>query len=252
MSDWNPEKYLQFKKQRTQPAIDLAKRIDTTGIRSIIDIGCGPGNSTAVLSEIFHGAALKGIDVSESMLQAAREKHPELTFALGSATELAESADLLFSNACLQWIPGHETLIPYLMEHVNEGGCLAVQVPRNQEEPLFRLIRELAAEPKWNLQDVYFEHNDVLTPEAYFDILSPRAKEFDIWETVYHHAMPSHEDMIDWVRSARLRPYLDALSPDDRPAFEAELLERTKEIYPYTTSGEVILKFRRLFFIARK
>lgn len=252
MSDWNPEKYLQFKKQRTQPAIDLAKRIDGSRINSIIDIGCGPGNSTAVLSKIFKDVPLKGIDVSESMLQAAQEKHPDLTFELGSATELTESADLLFSNACLQWIPDHETLIPFLMEHVNEGGCLAVQVPRNQEEPLFRLIRELAAEPMWNLQDVYFEHNDVLAPEAYFDILSQCAREFDIWETVYYHAMPSHEDMIDWVRSSRLRPYLDALSPDYRPVFEAELLERAKKIYPFTASGEVILKFRRLFFIARK
>lgn len=106
MSDWNAEKYLLFKKQRTQPAIDLADRVRDCGARTVVDIGCGPGNSTAVLKSIF--------------------------------------------------------------------------------------------------------------PQEYFDILSSCSAKFEIWETVYYHAMPSHRHLIEWVRGTRLRPYLDVLDEEEK------------------------------------
>ena len=77
MSDWNPEKYLLFKKQRTQPAIDLAGRVRDCGAKTIVDIGCGPGNSTAVLQSVFPQAKIKGIDTSESMIEKAKEKYKD-------------------------------------------------------------------------------------------------------------------------------------------------------------------------------
>jgi len=49
MSDWQPSLYLEFGQERTQPSIDLVTRIDHENPTRIIDIGCGPGNSTQVL-----------------------------------------------------------------------------------------------------------------------------------------------------------------------------------------------------------
>ena len=46
MSEWDAEQYLKFQKQRTQPAIDLANRVKQYCPKRIVDIGCGPGNST--------------------------------------------------------------------------------------------------------------------------------------------------------------------------------------------------------------
>ena len=252
MSEWNPEKYLLFKKQRTQPSIDLAKRVQEYNPNTIVDIGCGPGNSTAVLKSVFPNAHILGIDSSEKMIEKAKKEHSDIAFRLCSAEDLADSYDLIFSNACLQWIPDHETLIPNLMSKLNNGGVLAVQVPMNGGEPLFQIIKEVAADSKWNFADVHFEKNDVLTPAEYFDILSGCSSSFEIWETVYYHAIPSHEHLIEWVRSTRLRPYLDVLSDADKTLFEQEILDKAKIAYPFTGSGEVILKFRRFFFIARK
>lgn len=252
MSDWNPEKYLMFKKQRTQPAIDLAKRVQDLNPKTVVDIGCGPGNSTTVLCNVFPEAKVSGIDSSESMIAKAKKEHPETEFSVCEAEALTGKYDLLFSNACLQWIPYHKKLIPGLMEHLTDGGCLAVQMPMNQQEPLFRIIREVAAETKWDFSSVHFETNDTLTPEEYFDILSGCSAKFELWETVYYHAMPSHEHLIEWVRGTRLRPYLDALKEEEKGEFESAILNRVKEVYPVTESGEVILKFRRFFFIAYK
>lgn len=252
MSDWNPEKYLLFKKQRTQPAIDLARRVLDCQPRTIADIGCGPGNSTAVLKSIFPDAQLIGIDSSEGMIAKARSAHGDIEFSVCRAEDLAGNYDLLFSNACLQWIPEHETLIPKLMVRLNPGGAMAVQMPMNHDEPLYRIISHVAAGPKWDFSGVHFEKNDVLSPAEYYDILSRCADSFEMWETVYYHALPSHEHLLEWVRGTRLRPYLDALDEAGAREFESEILSAAKAAYAPTSSGEVILKFRRFFFIARK
>lgn len=252
MSDWNPEKYLLFQKQRTQPAIDLANRVRDCAPNTIVDIGCGPGNSTAVLREVFPQAEILGIASSPGMIDRAKAKHGDLNFSLCSAEDLDGVYDLLFSNACLQWIPNHRELIPQLMEKLTEGGVLAVQMPMNREEPLYQIIRSVAAESKWDFQKVYFETNDTLAPEEYFDILSKCAGRFEQWETVYYHALPSHEKLIDWVRETRLRPYLAVLDDSQKQLFEGEILERVKEAYRPTSSGEVILKFRRFFCVASR
>lgn len=252
MSDWSPEKYLLFKNQRTQPAIDLAKRVEKYNPKTIADIGCGPGNSSAVLKNIFPNADIIGIDSSESMIERAKKEHSNIKFLMCSSEELTGTYDLLFSNACLQWIPDHENLIPQLMTKLTENGVLAVQIPMNLDEPLLRIIKESAADNKWNFENVHFEKNDTLSPKEYFDILSRCSSDFELWETVYYHAMPSHEQLIEWVRGTRLRPYLDVLNETQKKEFEQDILLKSKSAYPITASGEVVLKFRRFFFVAQK
>ena len=252
MSDWNPNKYLLFKNQRTQPAIDLAKRVEKYNPKAIADIGCGPGNSTAVLREVFPNADIIDIDSSQNMIDRAKKEHADIKFLECSAEELSGKYDLLFSNACLQWTPDHERLIPELISKLTENGVLAVQMPMNLDEPLFRIIKDVAANGKWDFSSVHFEKNDTLTPKEYFDILSRSSSSFEIWETVYYHAMPSHEQLIEWVRGTRLRPYLDVLNDMQKAEFEQDILSKVKTAYQRTDSGEVILKFRRFFFIAQK
>ena len=252
MSDWNAELYLRFEKQRTQPSRDLAARVRQLRPARVIDIGCGPGNSTAVLRETFPDADLLGIDRSEAMLRRARATHPDLAFSLCDVWDTPAGADLLFSNACLQWVPDHPRLLPRLMDALAPGGTLAVQMPRNAEEPLFGLIRAVAAESRWGLSATNFEDHDVLDPQEYHRILSGCTAHYELWETVYHHILPDHEAMLDWVRSARLRPYLDQLAEPVSSRFVAEILSRAREVYPTDRDGNVLLRYRRLFFTAQK
>lgn len=252
MSDWNPNKYLLFKDQRTQPAVDLAQKVKKICPQTIVDIGCGPGNSSEVLRSVFPDADIIGIDSSAGMIEKAQKEHNSIRFLICGAEELTGTYDLLFSNACLQWIPGHEELIPQLMLRLNPGGALAVQIPMNSEEPLFRIIKDTAAESKWDFETVHFEKNDVLSPKEYFDLLSRCSSNFEIWETVYYHAMPSHRQLIEWVKGTRLRPYLDVLNPAQQSEFENDILSKVKAAYPVMANNKVVLKFRRFFFIAEK
>ncbi len=251
MSDWNSTQYLKFKNERTQPAVDLAMRIKNNP-KTIVDIGCGPGNSTKVLRNVFPDASIVGIDNSPNMIEKAKSEHIDIDFRLCDALSLDGKYDLLFSNACLQWIPDHDTLIPSLMGKLNEGGILAVQVPMNGDEPLFRLIREVANEPKWELSGVKLQPNETLTPPEYYNILSACSSAFDMWEVKYYHTMPDHKALVAWVKGTRLRPYLDYLGAEKGAEFEAEIIERSKKLYPIMADGNVILGFRRFFFTATK
>ena len=64
MSDWNPHQYLKFGDERTQPSIDLVARIRLERPGTIIDLGCGPGNSTRILRERWPEAEIAGLDSS--------------------------------------------------------------------------------------------------------------------------------------------------------------------------------------------
>lgn len=252
MSEWNAQQYLQFGNQRTQPALDLIARVRHLSPKNIVDLGCGPGNSTAALRAAFPKASIVGVDNSPNMIQRARADHPDLSFALGDVTALEGIYDLLFSNACLQWIPDHETLIPSFMEHLNPGGVLAVQIPNNGDSPLFRLIREMADDPWWGIQNVKAQPDMVCSPEIYYDILSGCCSEYQLWETVYHQRMASHASLVEWVKSTRLRPYLAAMDPDMQEKYLAEMEEQLKTRYPMQKDGTVLFSFRRLFFTAVK
>lgn len=252
MSDWSSEQYLKFKEQRTQPAIDLANRLRGNTFERIVDIGCGPGNSTAVLKSVFPNARLVGIDSSPNMIEKAKKSYPDLTFEQCDAHLLKGEYDLLFSNACFQWIPDHEVFLPGLMEKLRPGGILAVQMPMNEEEPLFQIIHEIAEDPQWGFQDVWFETHKIPRPDGYFRILSGCSESFEMWETVYYHRMPSHTALLDWVKGTRLRPYLEQLDETKVQKFERAILDRVLSVYPRMENGEVILRFRRFFFLAQK
>lgn len=253
MADWDSEQYLKFGDQRTQPARDLASRLAGLSPRSAADIGCGPGNSTAVLKSFFPDADVIGIDSSPDMTAKARASYPELKFRLCDVWSLDGTFDLLFSNACLQWVPDHRSLIPFLMNRLNDGGELAVQIPMNDEEPLFGIIRQTVADPAWGLDDVQTAHSrPVLSPSDYYDILSGCSVRFDMWQTKYYHRLDGHKSLLEWVKGTRLRPYLDAMDAGRAQDFEAEILRRTEAAYPLLCDGGVMLCFRRFFFIARK
>ncbi|PBC74017.1 methyltransferase domain-containing protein [Fibrobacter intestinalis] len=250
MSDWNSLQYLKFKKQRTQPATDLLMRLKHSSPRTIVDVGCGPGNSTLEIANCFPEAKIVGIDSSANMIETAKGEYPQLDFKQQDVLELEGTFDLIFSNACLQWVANHRELIPFLMSKLNNKGVLAVQIPMNGEEPLFQIIKEVANESKWGLRNVKLQPNETLSPQEYFDILAGCSSSFDIWEIKYYHNLPNHQALVDWIKGTRIRPYLDCLADHQRIPFENEILERAKRLYPVQKNGEVLLGFRRFFFTA--
>lgn len=253
--DWNPDLYLKFNKERIQPTIDLVSRIDMERPAHIIDIGCGPGNSTHILGQRWPDSRLLGIDNSEAMIEKARHDYPDLNWQLLDAgrDRIPGRYDLVFSNATIQWIPDHPGLFRKLKAILSDQGVLAIQLPLFFEMPLGISIANISRIKRWSrLTD---RVNDLFTihkPSEYYDMLSPLFDSIELWVTDYVHIMVSHHAILEMIRSTGLRPYLDRLeTEDDRNDFEAMVLADITRDYPLQQNGKALFPFKRLFFLAR-
>jgi trans-aconitate 2-methyltransferase len=256
MREWDPDQYLQFRQERTRPSIDLAARIPMDDPRTIIDIGCGPGNSTQVLLRRWPHAEIVGVDKSEKMIERARRDYPQQKWVVGDAStfEPGSSFDIVFSNAAIQWIPQHDILLERLFRMLNENGVLAVQVPQNQESPLFRAILRVSESGTWSR---YTKGREAAityhSASYYYNQLASYTKDIALWETVYYHVMNSPEDLIEWYKGTAMRPFLDSLPTDEsRQEFTSEILTDCRAAYPPQGDGKILYPFKRLFFLARK
>jgi trans-aconitate 2-methyltransferase len=254
MPTWNAAQYLKFGGERTRPSRDLAARIEVAQPARVIDLGCGPGNSTEVLAQRWPGAAITGLDNSAKMIEAAWAAHPQYRFvaadiAQWAAAEGGETFDVVFSNAALQWVPDHASLLPRLMARVAPGGALAFQMP-GHDSPAHRLMRSLANAIGLRVVD-WHTHE----PSFYYDVLAPgvtqTAARVDLWETEYLHVMADAEAIVEWYRGSGLRPFLDALGTGaEREQFEADFLDGLRKAYPKRPDQRVLFPFRRVFAIA--
>ncbi len=257
MPTWNADQYLKFANERTQPSRDLVARIRLDAPRRIVDLGCGPGNSTRILVARWPAAAVSGLDSSPAMIEAAHRDYPGQDWSVGDITAWAaasgEAFDLVFANAALQWVPDHDTLYPALFDRVAPGGALAIQVPANREAPAHAQMRALAESDawrphfppagvrEWRVQDVGF----------YYDRLVGAAARIDLWYTDYMHVMESPAAIVEWYKGTGLRPFLDALPSDNhRERFLAAYLKGIRPYYPPQADGKVLFPFRRLFLVA--
>lgn len=257
MTDWNPAVYRRFEDERTRPAAELLARVPLDAPRLAYDLGCGPGNSTEVLLHRYPEARVIGVDSSPAMIDAARERLPGHDFELGDLADWRPSGtapDLLFANAVLQWLPGHERLVPHLFSLLAPGGVLAVQMPDNLEEPTHRLMRDVAGDPRWAsaIGDASAVRARILTGDAYYDLLASEAASVDVWRTTYHHVMNGPADIVQWLRGTGLRPFVEALTTEQQAEYLAEYERRIALAYGPRADGKRLLAFPRLFLVARR
>ena len=251
---WDPRTYLAFAAERTRPAAELLARIPNDAPARVADLGCGPGNSTELLAARWPLADIEGVDPSTEMLREARASGICAKWHEGDVAQWspAQKYDVLYSNAAFQWIEDHARLLPRLMGFVAAGGTFAFQVPRNFDAPSHALMRAVADEGPWAVKLRNVRKPNVLSPEAYFDLLSPLAASLNIWETIYLQVMEGDDPVYRWVSGTGLRPFAQALPESEGEAYITEYRRRLREAYPARADGKTLFPFRRLFVIARR
>ncbi len=255
MPAWDPNLYLKYANERARPAADLIAQIHLENPTRIVDLGCGPGNSTEQLHDRWPNAEIAGVDNSPEMLAQAKAKHPDWQWILGDIVgwKPEPAVDLIFSNAAFHWVPSHATLFRSLINGVTPGGVLAAQMPDNFHSPAHRVIQEVAlqGDPRWSKDMASAAGTFTVQPPVfYYDVLRKHATRVDIWETEYQHVMDGPKAIFDWIRSTGMRPYLDRL-PDEglRKLFEEMCLEGFQEAYRPNDQGKVLFPFRRMFIV---
>lgn len=253
---WSARDYSKFEAERNRPVRDLLSQLTGDPAR-IIDLGCGPGNSTELLAARFPNATVTGIDSSPDMIDAAHKRRPDIRFEIGDIGERHDGDgrfDLMFANASLQWLPDHAALLPALVDQLAPGGVLAVQMPDNLDEPAHRLMREIALDAKWavTLADASKARDSLHSAKWYFETLCGLGTQVDVWRTTYHHALAGGAaDIVGWFRSTGLRPFLQPLDDEEQAAFLSRYEAAIARIVPSAADGTVLLRFPRLFFTAR-
>lgn len=250
--DWSPEQYLRFSRERKLPSVDLLSRITEKSPANVIDVGCGPGNSTRLLKERWPSARVVGLDNSPAMIERAKTDSPggEWLLAEAGTARIEGTFDLAFSNATIQWVPDHPGLMQWFRNLLNKDGVLAVQIPLFSNMPLGASIDRVSKSIRW--EKALGTVGNLLTfhtPREYFDMLSPLFSSIEMWETRYIHIFDDQRAIFDMISSTGLRPYVNALATnEERNAFEAEVYETIRKDYPLQNNGQVLFPFYRLFF----
>ncbi|WP_085585192.1 MULTISPECIES: trans-aconitate 2-methyltransferase [unclassified Pseudomonas] len=254
---WSAKQYVAFEDERTRPARDLLAAIPTPEARTVVDIGCGPGNSTELLVPRFPGAQVRGLDSSPDMIEAARKRLPQLRFDVSDIDAWADEGpfDVIFANAVLQWVPDHATLLPALAGKLAPGGSLAIQMPDNLNEPSHRLMREVAANGPWagKLAGAAGQRTEMADASGYFSMLRPHCSRVDVWRTTYHHPLPGGAaGVVEWFKGSGLIPFLNPLTEAERAQYLEQYLAAVAQAYPALPDGSVLLPFPRLFIVATR
>lgn len=259
MASWNPVQYSTFLDSRTRPSRDLVQRVELSSPRRIIDLGCGPGNSTMVCAERWPEASILGLDNSPEMIESARTSQPNRQWSVSDIGEWARQSDdsvgpvdLIFSCAALQWVDGHADVFPRLIQKLSPGGILAVHMPAYDAIPN-RTMREMAASERWRQWFPDRRANEWRSHalEFYYANLARFAKWLDLWATDYLQIMPNLHGIVEWYQSTGLRPYLDCIKDArQRQEFLDEYGARLSPFFPESEAGGVPFLFRRIFIVA--
>jgi trans-aconitate 2-methyltransferase len=257
MNAWDPQQYQRFSTERSRPFFDLLARVPDGEVRAAADLGCGPGNLTAILVERWPDATVWGVDHSPDMLASAAKlpAHERLHFVQADlATWRPDSPlDRIVSNAAIQWVPDHERVLAHFLTILASGGVLAVQMPNNFDEPAHRLLAEVVRQEPWaaavgHWHERYFVQNaswyaDTLQRLGFVNV--------DVWETIYYHLLQGPDAVLEWMKGTALRPVFTRLAPERHHEFLADYGAKLRAAYPERSYG-TLLPFRRLFFTAQQ
>ncbi len=250
---WRPDLYETFGEVRLRPGLDLLARISVHAAATVCDLGCGAGALIPALRRRWPQARLIGVDLSSEMLGRARELFPDIDLVRADVASWrpATPVDVIFSNAALQWVPDHRSLLPELLRHCR---TLAVQLPNHFASPAHGLLLAVARGRGWRdrLGHIDFGVN-VLAAADYHALLAPLAAKLELWETIYYHALTGTDPVLEWMRGTALNPFHAALGgadTEDAASFDAEYGARLRTAYPADADGVTLFPFRRLFILA--
>jgi trans-aconitate 2-methyltransferase len=234
-----------------RPALDLLNAVGQMGAGDIVDLGCGNGAMAETLKARASAREVIGVDGSPAMPEKARATngYSSLQQADFNDWHPRRAPGLIFSNAALHWVGGHEALMPRLARMLGKGGTLAVQMPHQNKAPSHRVWLSLVEE-LFPGRVEKMGTPGVMAPVKYEELLAPLGQ-FRLWETDYYQrltAEPGSHPVRRYTESTYARPVLAALDPDEK----ADLIRRYEEVmqaaYPVREDGTVLFPFRRLFF----
>jgi trans-aconitate 2-methyltransferase len=187
------------------------------------------------------------------MLAKARVSDPGIEWVEADIATWRPAAapDLIFTNAALQWVPDHRSLLPDLLSCLAPSGLFGMQIPYHLHSRSHQIAEGLCTEPRFaEWLDPAPQPFEILDPDTYYRLLAPLSRRIDIWQTTYWHILEKPAAIVQWMRGTGLRPYLDRLPDAMREEFLAAYTAGIEEAYPAQPDGHALFPFHRIFVLA--
>ncbi len=252
---WNASEYTKNSSNQYEWAKELIPKLELTGKESILDIGCGDGKVTQLLSTYVPNGQVVGVDNSEEMISSARKcfphcHNPNLNFLRMDARQLMfrEQFDVAFSNAALHWIIDHQTVLAGVHDSLDKGGKLLFQMAgKGNAQDILAVVEELISEEdcKPYFKNFTFPYG-FYAPEEYKGWLQEAGfKPIRVELFPKEMKLEGKEGLAGWIRSVWL-PFTERVPANLRNAFINEIADRYLAAYPLDSTGAARIKMTRL------
>src|SRR3954447_1277792 len=128
---WDGAEYDRLSTPMERLGREVLERLELRGDETLLDAGCGSGRLTELLLERLPEGRVIAVDLSPSMIEAARERlgdRADLRVADLVGLDLGgETVDVVFSTATFHWIADHDALFASLRAVLRPGGRLVAQ-----------------------------------------------------------------------------------------------------------------------------
>jgi len=128
------------------PTRVLLRDLPDGGYRYVIDMGCGPGFTTALLREAIPHSFATGIDSSAAMIAEARARVPDAHFALADVTSpLSLPAHLVYARLLLGHLADPGSALATWSAALRIGGLVVCEEPvrYRSDDPVFARYEEV-------------------------------------------------------------------------------------------------------------
>lgn len=183
---------------QAKTGLELLSRTGKARFKSVMELGCGTGNYTLLLRERFRDAKIRAVDISDKMIEIARDKLRDkgVEFMVRDAEDLAmgKEFDLITSNACLQWFQDLKKSLAGYKAMLKKNGLILF----SSFGPL--TFRELNYSLRDALKDSAVFANGFISGKETEMILRDNFKDADIEEVRYEESFESLMDLLNKIK----------------------------------------------------
>jgi len=248
---WKGSEYAKNSASQKASADDFLEHVQFKGTEAILDVGCGDGKITAAMAKKVSFGSVVGVDISASMIQAAKNAFPNQTnleFCVQDAAKVDydQEFDLITSFTVMQWVLEQQSALNRFEKALKPGGKLWIQMPTALPEAMQLALKKTILKPQW---ENYFrefsppwrfyqaDEYEALLKNAHFTQISLKV-------ATKHERFPSraafHGFLKQWF------PYLRPLPIDQKDAFLTDLLDSYLTLLPLDEEGRVSFIVDRL------
>ena len=227
---WNGSDYARNSSVQLSHAERLLLSIPLQGDEKILDIGCGDGKITALLSKRLPHGAVIGIDPSISMITKAREmlktrELNNLSFCEGAAEDFSLNAQFehIIAIHVMHWIKDQEKALKNIYDHLKSRGHVhLILAPSKEGLPFYKALQKTCN--MWS-EDLggFINPQQVYDVETYRKLMVGAGFHVEAIQYVYHESVhESKEKLRDWVK--QWLPHGKHLPAAKQDAFLDELM----------------------------